>query len=77
MTQNLIHGPLADGSGGLPSLEHLCETCGGKGKIEPRKIGNSIELGGRCDQCRGAGSISTADGERLWAFLERRRIFPR
>jgi len=74
-SRKLIHGPIADGTGELPELERLCEACDGKGKIESHRVGNAIQMGGQCNSCRGAGSIATEDGKRLWAFMERRRIF--
>jgi RecJ-like exonuclease len=75
MSHNLIHGPIADGIGELPALETLCEACNGKGQIESYRIERVVYSGGECEKCRGAGTITTEDGKRLWSFMERRRIF--
>jgi DnaJ-class molecular chaperone len=64
-------GPFADGSGELPALEQSCEDCGGAGQVPGKKIGNMIQLGGRCETCRGAGTILTEEGRRLIGFLRR------
>lgn len=77
MSQHFSTATLADGRGEMPALEMLCEACGGKGMIDPHRVGNTIHSGGQCEQCGGAGSIATDDGKRLKSFLARHCSFPR
>lgn len=60
---------MADGTGSLPALEEICKACDGEGKIPHRRSERSIEFGGTCNECSGAGIRPTEDGRRLLEFL--------
>jgi DnaJ-class molecular chaperone len=67
----LEEGPPANGAGPLPALEEVCLACKGTGHVPGHRQGGTIVMGGRCDDCFGAGTIATDDGKRLLAFLQR------
>jgi len=57
MFSRLNMGPPADGSGDLPAIETVCDSCDGNGLVAPRRERAVLHSGGQCGACHGAGTI--------------------